>query len=284
MEKHIDMAGLVCQWRDMTPQGKAPGGDAPDSIRAVTRALDVLRAINRLRGGTLAEISREASLPYATCFRIVQTLIHEGLVAQEAFRKRYHATEMVLALSSGYQADNRLVDAARQPMEAFTARHLWPLGLTIRVGSRMLIKFTTHALTTQTFEIYHPGDSQPIAESASGRVWLAHASPEERQAVLDGLMANDPDSSLGLRLLREQSLFDEIRAQGFASYERTPFNRTPGQTSAISVPVIWGGKVRGCLSLVFFASAMPMATAIERYLAPLKEAAAQAALGASGEA
>lgn len=279
MVKHIDMAAPLCQWRGMTPQA-----ETHDSIRAVTRALDVLRAINRLRGGTLAEIAREASLPYATCFRIVQTLMREGLVAQEAFRKRYHATEMVLALSSGYQADDRLVDAARGPMEDFTARHLWPLGLTIRVGSRMLIKYTTHALTTQTFEVYHPGDSQPIAESAAGRVWLAHAGPEERQAVLDGLMASDPDSSLGLRLLREQSLFEDIRARGFASYERTPFNRTPGQTSAISVPVIWGEKVRGCISVVFFASAMPMATAIDRYVAPLKEAAARVVMHGSGTA
>jgi len=244
-----------------------------EPIRAVCRALDVLKAINRLRGGTLAEIAKASDLPYATCFRIVQTLIHEGMVAQEPFRKRYRATDMVLALSAGYQADDRLVSAARQPMEAFTARHLWPLGLTIRVGSRMLMKHTTHALTTQTFEVYHPGDSQPIAESASGRVWLAFCSKEERDMVLEGLTGQDPDSSLGLRLLRELSLLDAIRAQGYASYERTPFNRTPGQTSAIAVPLLWDGRVHGALTMVFFASAMPLSAAIARYVDPMQDLA-----------
>lgn len=247
--------------------------ESHEPIRAVTRALDVLKAINRLRGGTLAEIARQADLPYATCFRMVQTLILEGLVAQEPSRKRYRVTEMVLALSSGFQADDRLVSAARQPMETFTARHLWPLALTVRVGSRMIVKYSTTSLTTQTFELYHPGDSQPIAVSSAGRAWLAHCSPEERERVLEGLTVNDPDSSLGLRMLREQTMLDEIRAQGHACYERTPFNRTPGQTSAIAVPVMQEGGVQGCLTMTFFASAMTMTMAIDRYVGSLKDTA-----------
>jgi len=246
-----------------------------EPIRAVCRALDVLKAINRLRGGTLAEISKAVSLPYATCFRIVQTLMHEGMVAQEPFRKRYHATEMVLALASGYQADDRLVATARPAMEAFTARYLWPLGLTVRVGSHMLMKFTTHALTTQTFELYYPGDTQPMAESASGRAWLAFCDAQEREKVLEALGLQDPDGTLGLRLLQGGELLAAIRAQGFASYERTPFNRTPGQTSAIAVPVFCGGRVSGCLTMVFFASAMPMAEAVARYVTPMQALAGE---------
>ena len=253
-----------------------------EPIRAVSRALDVLKAINRLRGGTLAEIAKASGLPYATCFRIVQTLIHENLVAQEPFRKRYRATEMVLTLAAGYQADDRLVAAAYEPMEAFTAHHLWPLGLTIRVGSRMLIKHATHSLTTQTFEVYHRGDSQPIANSASGRVWLAYCSPRERETVLEGLKAQDLDAGSGLGLLRDMNLFDMIREQGFASYERTKFNLTPGQTSAIAVPLLWDEQIHGALTMVFFAAAMPMTTAISRYLAPLQEAAAQISARATG--
>lgn len=272
MVNHIDTTVPVCQWRDMTPQG-----EGQESIRAVTRAIDVLRAVNRLRGGTLAEISREARLPYATCFRIVQTLIRAGLVMQEAHRKRYHVTEMVLALSSGYQADDRLVMLARDLMDAFTARHLWPLGLAIRVGQHMMIRHSTHALTTQTFELYHRGDTQPIAESASGRVWLAYCGQEERDMVLEALCTQESDSRPGLRLLREQGLFETIRAQGHACFERTPFNRTPGQTSAIAVPLLWEGQVHGALAMVFFASAMPMAVAVERYAAPLKAVAAEVA-------
>lgn len=52
-------------------------------IRAISRGIVVLQLINRQGSATLMEIARGARLPYPTACRIVQTLVHEGLIECE---------------------------------------------------------------------------------------------------------------------------------------------------------------------------------------------------------
>ena len=49
-------------------------------IRAITRGLSVLQAINRGGSITMMEIARSSQVPYPTACRIVQTLLHEGMI------------------------------------------------------------------------------------------------------------------------------------------------------------------------------------------------------------
>ena len=71
-------------------------------IRAITRGLSVLKAINRGGSITMMQIARTSSVPYPTACRIVQTLLHEGMIEREPARKRYRATALVQSLASGY--------------------------------------------------------------------------------------------------------------------------------------------------------------------------------------
>lgn len=157
------------------------GGSVP--IRAITRAIAVLTAINRGGSITMAEISKATEIPYATTFRIVQTLLHEGLIESEPARKRYRATSLAQTLSMGFQQEDELVAAARSHIEKLCHEIGWPLSLATRVGTRMIVRDSTHKLTSLTFTNYYPGFTMPIAECATGKAYLAFCEADERDVI-----------------------------------------------------------------------------------------------------
>ena len=242
-------------------------------IRSISRALDILKTINRLNSPSLTEISKATFLPYPTTFRIVQTLIHEGIIEQEPFRKRYRATELVKALSMGFQDDDKLLNAALDPMRVFTTEHLWPVTISVRVGNRMMIKHSTNQLTSQTFMNYYPGYTLPLLDCSSGRAYLAFCEDEERERVINGL-ADKPSAQISMSLSTvTDDVLENIRRNGYAEYALTMHNQTPGKTSAFAVPILCDGKLKACLSLAFFARAHTLDEAVVKYLAPMREVA-----------
>ncbi len=242
------------------------------TIRAVRRALLVLQAVNRLRSSTLRELANETGLPYPTTFRIVQTLMGEGMIEQEPYRKRYRPTELVKSLSLGFQEDDRLLNAAIEPMDEFTSTYFWPIAISVRVGNRMMVKHSTHALTSQTFVNYFPGHTVPLFGGASGQAYLAFCDEQERQTLLSGSVGQGSDTDPNrLLFFSSGELLAKIRKNGYADVARGSYNDTPGKTSTIAVPVFYRGRLRACLAIVFFASAHSIQDAVAKYLAPLQQ-------------
>jgi IclR family transcriptional regulator, mhp operon transcriptional activator len=67
-------------------------------IRAISRGLSVLRAVNANGALTMMEISQASEVPYPTACRIVQTLLHEGYLERDRGRKTYRTTALVREL------------------------------------------------------------------------------------------------------------------------------------------------------------------------------------------
>lgn len=241
-------------------------------IRAVSRSIAVLQSINRGGSLSLKEIAHAVDLPYPTAFRIIQTLIFEGLIECEPARKHYRATPLVQSLSRGYCDGGRLIAAARPRMVALTHAVSWPVSVATHVGKSMMVRDSTHTLTSLTFSNYMPGYTLPLLECASGHAYLAHVSDEERAALLAGIEAFESRSQM-VELFKNERLVRNIRENGYATCQRNPHTADPGKTSSIGVPIFDGGKVTAALTLVFFASAMTMHEAVRRYVEPLKEAA-----------
>lgn len=235
-------------------------------IRSVTRSIAVLRAINRAGSLSMMDIAQQSKVPYPTACRIVQTLLYEGIIEREPTRKHYRPTAMVQSLSSGFQDHSRVAAVARPHIVALTKKHLWPLLVATRVGQSMMVRDSTHSLTSLSFNNYHPGDTFPLLECASGRAYMAFAEDEERAGILESIQELgteiDPHT---LSLFTSGILLDEIRATGYAARGRNRFTSTPGKTSSIAAPLFEHGVVCGALTLVFFASAMKMDEAIRRY-------------------
>ncbi len=243
-------------------------------IRAASRALEVLEAINRLGSPTIMEIKEEIQLPYPTIYRIIMTLVHEEWIEQEPARKRYRPTQRVWSLVSGFQTQDLLVACARNPLVELTNEVLWPATLTARVGDRMMVKDSTHSLTSQTFAVYYPGYTLPLLDSAAGKAHLAFCSENERRIILDSAKAKvDEETELPLQIVNESGYLESIRTDGFATQARLRHNDSPGRTSAIAVPVFVAGKLEACLGLVYFSLAMSEEEAITQYVTRLKETA-----------
>ena len=248
-------------------------------IRSITRAIAALKAINRHGSLSMMEISKAAEVPYPTACRIVQTLLYEGLIEQEPSRKRYRSTAMVQTLSHGFQHDDRLVKIARPYILALTERVGWPVSIAIRVGRNMMLRDSTHANTSLTFEQYYPGFTLPILDSASGKLSMAYADDDERLMILRWMRVSQ-EIDLDYLAHAELSLdVEKIRQQGYAIQGRNHFNRTPGKTSSIAVPIFLNDRFEAAMTMVFFVSAMRLDSALEQYLGDLKNTAA----GISGE-
>jgi IclR family transcriptional regulator, mhp operon transcriptional activator len=239
-------------------------------IRSISRSISVLQAINRHGSLSMMSIARQSLVPYPTACRIVQTLIHEGLIEQEPSRKRYRATALVQSLSHGYQSENALVDASREPIRGLTRKIGWPVSIAVRVGTRMVVRDSTHSETSLTYEHYHPGFTLPLLGCASGRLCLAHMDHEELGNVMQWLSLAGEDSS-SAQLHNTVDTFQKIRDEGFAAQGWGQHNLTPGKTSSLAVPIFHDGRFEAALTLIYFATAMKQHQAIERYLDTMKE-------------
>lgn len=243
-------------------------------IRAVSRAIEILQIINRHGSPTIMEIQKESGLPYATVFRMIMTLQFEGLIECERSRKRYHPTELVWSLGTGFQKHDQLVARGRSILAELTSRFLWPVALSVRVGNRMIVKDSTHTQTTQTFINYYPGYALPLLNSGAGRAYVAFCPEDEREIIFNAARdSDDEDIRFALQIVEDKSFLADIRRQGFATHARLQHNETPGKTSSLAVPVFVDGVVRACLAIVYFEKAMSSDEAISRYVDPLMEAA-----------
>jgi IclR family mhp operon transcriptional activator len=244
-------------------------------IRALSRGLAVLQAINRGASLSLMEIARSSEVPYPTACRIVQTLVYEGLIEREPARKRYRPTALVQTLAHGFQGDAHLAKVARPHIVDLTRRLGWPISLTTNVGHSMVIRDSTHALTTLTFSNYHPGFTMPVLECAAGLAYLSHIDDEARTNLLNALKLLPKRVNVHMiELFEAGSLAEEIRRDGYATRGHNRFTRNPGKTSSIALPILGEAGVAGTLTLAFFSTAMKMGEAIERFVTPLAETAA----------
>jgi IclR family mhp operon transcriptional activator len=203
----------------------------------------------------------------------VQTLLYEGLIEQEPARKRYRPTAMVQALAHGFQQDDRLVKAARPHIVELTRRFGWPVSIATRVGRNMMLRDSTHANTSLTFEQYYPGFTLPILDSASGKLSMAFAPEEERLMILKWMRVSQEIDLQYLATAQASLDVERIRRQGYAVQGRNHFNLTPGKTSSIAVPIFRNGVFEAAMTMVFFVTAMKLEVALESYLEELKSAA-----------
>jgi IclR family transcriptional regulator, mhp operon transcriptional activator len=243
-------------------------------IRAISRGLAVLKAINR--GGSLSmmQIAQQSSVPYPTACRIVQTLLEEGMIEREPARKRYRPTALVQTLSLGYQAADRLVALARPHIVSLCNKVAWPISIASRTGNSMIVRDSTHQLTSLTLSNYFPGFTLPLLECSTGKCYLAFCPDEERETILSGMRKLQGSADkLAALLLHKGALIDDIRAKGYATQVRNLYTSTPGKTSSIAVPLFDGNRVVGSMALIFFASAMSMDEALRLYLEDLKATA-----------
>ncbi|WP_084591962.1 helix-turn-helix domain-containing protein [Novosphingobium sp. MBES04] len=203
--------------------GEARPRGEKDTIRSLSRSIHVIQAINRYGSLGLSEIAKAANVPMPTAFRIINTLIEEGLVERERERRKYRPTALIQTLACGFQNHDRLVNAARTVMSDFTHLHHWPLSIVTRVGNRMVVRYHTAAQTTLTYNNYYPGWQVPILASASGQVYVAYTDELTRARLIDS--AAELEEAYGQYMLEQ---FQSGAATRRIRADATPRSRSPG--------------------------------------------------------
>lgn len=245
-------------------------------IRAVSRALAMLRQINRDKTMTMKELAGAIDVPYPTAVRLVQTLTHEGYVERQESGRTYQVTGLAKSLSCGIDHPEDIVRIARPYITGLTERTGWPIAIARRVGAFMVIQDSTHSLTTLTLSEYNPGFALPVHASASGLLYLAHCEPKARGQILDSLQTqfmNNRSGELSILPSADDPKYAQTLQDGYALYQSNLFTKDKGKTSSLAVPIIENGEFVGALALVFFVAAMKSEEAIAKYVPALKDAA-----------
>ncbi len=247
-----------------------------ESIRSIKRGLEVLQVINRAGLTRLQDISNATGLPYPTVCRIVDTFKDAGMIERDSSSRNYRPTALVRTLSVGFQEDEFLVTKARKIIEELCSDVGWPITIATRVGNHMMIRDSTHKLTTLTFHNYAPGYTLPLLECSVGKAYLAFCPEIERKNVVSSLdMQEGEVNQMAQVLLSDDDLLDSIRKDGFATHAYNKFTSDPGRTSSLGVPIFDGELLAGALGLVFFSSTMSVEEAAEKYVAKMQATSAR---------
>jgi len=243
-------------------------------VIALTRGLDVLRAVNALGDASIAELHRHTGLHRPTVVRMLETLEHEGYVVRDSGSGRYLPAGRALQLSNGYRAHERIARIAEPVLAALRARVGWPSDVAIPDGDAMLIASTTRAFDRVLMN-RRSGTRAPILGSALGRAYLAFCPDEERERIVATLRTSAAPFDLPARDPRSLArMLASVRRAGYSTpdpaYTRTVYNDA---TSGLGVPIEADGSVVAALNVVFFANAVARRDAVSSMLPNLREAA-----------
>jgi IclR family mhp operon transcriptional activator len=248
-------------------------------VNAVLRSLEVLAAVNRLRGqATVGELHRETALDKATIVRMLETLMAAGYVCRDDEVARYEVTGKTLLLSAGYDR-HRAVGRLVAPLLARFRNDIgWPSDLAIFDRDAMLVVETSREAGPLLVN-RHPGYRAPILATSLGLAYLAFTGPEERAAVL-ACEAGEaaPWNELFRDPRRAKAAFARVRARGYATmhddYSRLEYRH---QISAVGVPVLAEGRAIAAMNVLFLKSVLPAAAAATSLVPALQAAAAEIA-------
>ncbi len=240
----------------------------------------MLESLNRVRTGTLTEISEATALPKPTTARLLETLIALGYVTRVSRKIGYRITDRVLALAAGVRYIDRLVHAASPEMSAFTAKTGWPVYLGTISDAIVLIRHSTAEQSPLSFETVGYDRKFQIYESALGLAYLAFCSLDERRTIMSTIRMADGVTPMPAQRLRALALeLERIRACGYA------FTRSsrPRRVNGLAVPIGHGEQVVGALTLRYPKRAMSEDEAASRYARSLAELADRIARAALSE-
>lgn len=129
----------------------------------------------------------------------------------------------------------------------------------------MVLRRTTHELSTMSIDYGMSGRRFPITETSAGRVYLAFCPPAERRLILSMPAAHIGSPTQLDRTLLEERLL-KIREQGFD----TRIGGVVQRTGSLSVPVMVEERVVCCIAIIFVATAMSVEQAIAQFEKPMK--------------
>jgi DNA-binding IclR family transcriptional regulator len=181
-------------------------------MRSNDRIFMLLEHISSHEFQSLAEIADQVELPRPTTLRFLRALEERGWVARDE-RARYSLGPAVVALAHRYLSRTPVLSVSAGPMEELRDELGETVSLSALAGDRRVCiqEFPSNEPLRHVHEI---GAVAPLHVGASGRLLLAHLSPQARAQVL----AQQLDSFTAITLTDREALerdCEQTRAQGW---------------------------------------------------------------------
>ena len=241
-------------------------------VRSVVRALDLLQALNRQAVSTLDVLHAQTKIPKPTLVRLLQTFEGRGLVKHAPQHGAYFLTSGVRSLSSGYHSEPMIVEAAAPLMDEMTLRVKWPMAIAMLEDSAMVVRYSTIPLSPLAMKHSTINVRLSLVSRAIGRAYLAFCSPDQQEALLQGVMKSlTPEDEAVRDRDALQQVLTQVHDAGYAL--RDP--QVWPATNTLAVPLFDSHGVAASLGMTFFSSTLKPEQAVERYLGDLQDVANQ---------
>lgn len=240
--------------------------------QSLSRGLAILQALASVPNGSafISEISQFTGIHRTTIKRLLQTLIEEGFVSKSESDNSYRLGYQVRQLNEGFRDDDWVTDIAIPAMKELVEHTLWPSDLCTLSGSHVVIRETTHRLSSLSFHRGMIGRRLPLLTTAAGRAYFCFCSEKERQQLLSIIQAeSSPQAMLACNPAFIHQLVEKIQAQGYADNSGDWDKET--HASAIAIPIFHHGKVLSTINIIFLKKILTPEIAADRYLNFLKE-------------
>ena len=244
-------------------------------VTAALRCLDVLMAVNRLRGrATVGEIHRHTEIDKSTIVRMLETLAHAGFVIRDDDDPVYEVTGKSLLLSNGYDRHRAVGTIVTPIVTEFRDAIGWPSDVAIFDQNAMMVVETSRQ--SGPFMLNrHPGYRAPILATSLGLTYVAFTDETERRDILvQEAQIDAPWNSIAKDSGSAATAFDAIRRLGYATmhpeYSRLEY---ANKISSIGVPINHGARVFATINVLFLKTVLPLEHAVATLLEPLQAAA-----------
>ncbi|TRW97790.1 IclR family transcriptional regulator [Paracoccus sp. M683] len=224
------------------PKGAA---QAPATVQALDRALDMLDLLARSNGLTLSEIAEAMDQSPSTVHRLLTTLAGRGMAESDMATQAWHIGPATFRLGSAFMRRSGIVERARPILRALMEDTGETANLGILNGDAVL--FVSQVETQETIRAYFPpGTRSPLHASGIGKALLAFGRPAALRALLDGpALQGFTDRTLvtpdalreDLNRIRHRgfSVDDEERSRGMRCVAAPVFDLTGEAVAGISV-------------------------------------------------
>ncbi|NKJ44800.1 MULTISPECIES: helix-turn-helix domain-containing protein [unclassified Novosphingobium] len=243
-----------------------------DTIRALSRGLNALRIISETGGTTCQAIADELQLSRPTVYRILGTLVDDGLISVDD-AKIYRPTVATRTLENGLTAKAWAHWAALPTLIKLQKEVIWTCEIATFEDYAMVQRDSTHLQNPFRIDVQEFNDQQrSMLTSAVGRTYLAFCPPQEAEQILSHLEqfgdSVDPEAKVGEHT---RPMLQAIREKGYAVEQRFSY---PHATS-IAVPIQFHGRVLACIDIAWISRAVRLSDGIDKFLAALLNAKAE---------
>lgn len=183
-------------------------------MRSVDRAVSILQILARDGEARVTELADAVGIHKSTAFRLIATLEARGLVEQDGERGRYRLAHGVVQLAGGATRTQDLSVLSRPVCEQLADEVGETVNVAIRQGASVVSVdqvIGTSAVTT----INWVGQRTPLHATSGGKVFLAHLSARDADALLEEPLGRFTEHTItDAARLREQLV--AVRQDGYA--------------------------------------------------------------------